>query len=98
MNADLVSSGESAKVTSEERTRVLDNYILTAGQQGWRVASQSPTSAQLLKGKPTNHVLHLILTLVTLGAWAIVWILVSIFGGQKQQLVTVDEYGRVHTS
>lgn len=94
----MSTTAESAKATPEERTRALDNYILTAGQQGWRVASQSATSAQLLKGKPTNHVLHLILSIVTLGAWLIVWALVVIFAGQKQRTVMVDEYGRVHAS
>ena len=29
--------------------------------------------------KGPNHILHLILTLVTVGAWVIVWILVSLF-------------------
>ena len=88
----------SEKATAEERTAALERYVLNAGRHGWRVQSQTATQAQLLKGKPTNHILHLILTLLTLGLWAIVWILMVIFGGEKQELVTVDEYGRVHES
>lgn len=37
-------------------------------------------------------------TLVTLGAWAIVWILVAIFGGEKRRLIVVDEEGQTHVS
>lgn len=87
-----------AKATTEERTAALDKYVLSAGHSGWRVQSQTSTTAQLLKGKPTNHILHLILSIITLGVWLIVWVLVVIFAGQKQRVVTVDEYGRVHTS
>ena len=88
----------SEKATSEERQAALEHYVADAGRHGWRVQSQTANQAQLLKGKPTNHLLHLILSLVTLGLWLLVWIGVVIFAGQKQRLVTVDEYGRVHTS
>lgn len=40
-----------------------------------------------------NHVLHLILTLSTLGIWAIVWIALALLGGEKRVLVQVDEWG-----
>ena len=88
----------SAKPTPEARTAALERYVAEAGRHGWRVQSMSTTQAQLLKGKPTNHVLHLILSLITLGLWLLVWIGVVIFAGQKQRLVTVDEFGNVHTS
>ena len=88
----------SEKATAEERTAALERYVLNAGRHGWRVQSQTATQAQLLKGKPTNHILHLILSIITLGLWLIVWVLMVIFAGEKQRLVTVDEYGRVHES
>ena len=39
----------------------------------------------MAQGTRPNHVLHLILTLVTFGLWAIVWLLVSIgkIGGYR---------------
>lgn len=46
----------------------------------------------MVHGHRPNHTLHLILTLVTLGVWAIVWIGVSLFGGKKREMVTVDEW------
>jgi hypothetical protein len=41
--------------------------------------------------------LHLILTLVTAGLWAIVWVIVSIVAasGRKAISLIVDEYGQV---
>ena len=47
----------------------------------------------MVRGHRPNHVLHLILTLITLGVWAIVWILVAILGGEKRKVISVDEYG-----
>lgn len=93
-----VATTAPEKVTTEERTAILERYVFDQGRLGWRVQSQTGTTAQLLKGKPTNHVLHLILSLVTVGVWLVVWALVTIFAGEKQRVVTVDEYGRIHTS
>lgn len=62
----------------------VDQYV----RWGWRVESRSPTQAVVVKGRRTNHLLHLILTLVTLGVWAIVWILIAIFGGEKRKVLT----------
>lgn len=92
------TAAEPIRATPEQRTAALERYVATAGQQGWRVQSMTSTQAQLLKGKPTNHVLHLILSLITLGAWLLVWAAVVLFAGQKQRLVTVDEFGNVQAS
>ncbi len=61
--------------------------------QGARVESQSDYQAFLIKGKRPNHILHLILSLVTVGLWVPVWILVAIIGGEKRQSASVDEWG-----
>ena len=47
----------------------------------------------MVRGKPPNHILQLILTLVTFGAWGIVWLALVIFGGEKRQIINVDDYG-----
>lgn len=65
--------------------------------RGGRVESQGPYNAIIRKGKGTNHVLHLILTLVTLGFWGLVWITLAIVNriGQGAIALTVDLYGNV---
>lgn len=88
----------TTKLSSDERAEILARAVNQYVSSGWRVQSQTTSQAQLVKGHRTNHVLHLILTLVTLGIWAIVWILMAIFGGEKHKLVSVNEHGAVSTT
>ena len=48
----------------------------------------------MVTGHRPNNVLHLILSIVTLGLWLIVWLIVALAGGEKRKVLTVDEYGR----
>jgi hypothetical protein len=71
--------------------RVHDNIV----RGGARVESRSDYQAVLVRGRRPNHVLHLLLTIVTLGVWALVWIGVASSTGEKRALLTVDEHGAV---
>lgn len=64
---------------------------------GWRVEAQADNYAVVATGNRPNHILHLILTLITFGLWAIVWIIVSLAGGEKRKTIQVDGYGNVIT-
>ena len=47
-------------------------------------------------GRGTNHALHAVLTLLTLGLWLPVWILVAIFGaGRSSSSVAVGTGGAI---
>jgi hypothetical protein len=83
----------SARKTAEERKELLARTLTSQIASGARVESQSDFQAVVVKGKGVNHTLHLIITLVTLLMWAPVWIALAIFGGEKRNLLTVDEYG-----
>ncbi len=37
--------------------------------------------------------LHLLLTIFTLGLWLIPWLVLGVAGGVKRKMVTIDEYG-----
>lgn len=89
---------QSAKLSDEQRTEALNRAVLKYASWGWRVQTQTATQAQLVKGHRTNHILHLILTIITLGIWAIVWICLAVFGGEKHKLIAVDEYGALRES
>jgi len=95
MEGQVSSTPDSGvvKKDAEERKELLARTISNQVAQGARVESQSDFQAVLVSGKPVNHVLHLILTLVTVGLWGIVWIAMAIFGGEKRSMVSVDEYG-----
>jgi len=57
------------------------------------VESQSHIQAVVVTGKRPNHILHLILTILTLGVWAIVWIIIAIGGGEKRKTVSISPDG-----
>ena len=80
--------------TLEERRAILAQVVMRATALGARIESQSDTMAVLVEGKSVNHILHLILTIVTFGFWAIVWIILAITGGEKRQTITVDVFGK----
>jgi hypothetical protein len=90
-----VSVIEAGRKTTEERKELLARTIMGQIASGARVESQSDYQAVIVRGKPVNHVLHLILTLVTVFTWGFVWIALAIFGGEKRSMITVDEYGNV---
>lgn len=79
--------------SADERKAILAQRIALNVSKGSRVESQGDYQAVLVQGNRPNHVLHLILTLVTLGIWVIVWIMVAIFGGESRAILAVDEYG-----
>ena len=84
-----------AKKTPDERKEILSQMIANQlARSGYRIESRSDFDAVLVRGKPVNHVLHLLLTIFTLGLWIFVWIVLAIIGGEKREMVSVDEFGR----
>jgi hypothetical protein len=84
---------QSGRKSSEERKELLARTVTGQLASGARIESQSDYNAVVVRGKPVNHVLHLIISLVTLSFWIPVWIILAIVGGEKRSMVTVDEYG-----
>lgn len=90
-------TGASGEKTADQRRQMLAQTVAkTLAQAGkWRVESQTDYNAILVKGKPVNHVLHLILSIISFGIWLIVWIIMAISGGEKRFMLTVDAYGNI---
>lgn len=61
----------------------------------WRVESQSDYQAVPAKGGNVNHVLHLIISLVTCGVWLLVWPVVYLLNQRQTLVLAVDDYGNV---
>lgn len=86
----------SSERTLEERRSVLAGEVADRVRHGYRVESQTDLQAVVVKGRRPSHLLHLILSFVTLGVWAVlVWLPLSVFGGEKRRVITVDSYGNV---
>lgn len=77
------------------QTDPLDATVTQYLQLGYRLETRTANQVVLLTGRRINHILHLILTILTLGLWGIVWIIMGIAGGQRRVIFTVDEHGRV---
>ena len=89
-----VPSGPTVnRLSADQRQALLAQTVATQVATGKRVESQGPYNAIVVRGKPVNNVLHLILTLVTAGIWILVWIPLAIFGGEKRYQVSVDDFG-----
>lgn len=70
----------SPTLSDEERTQWLAQQVDTQLRDGWQIESRTEHVATFRKGQPVNHVLHLLLSVFTLGLWLPVWVLVAIFG------------------
>lgn len=70
--------------------------VLNAVSQGWRIEHRTSNSAVLVSGSRPNHVLHLLLTVFTLGLWGIVWIVIGLAGGERRRMVLADGFGNLH--
>lgn len=79
----------------DRRRQQLAQLVSQEVARGSRVESQTDFQAVLVKGKPVNHVLHVILSVVTCGFWLLVWPVVAVFGGEKRKVIAVDDYGHV---
>lgn len=84
------------RLTSAERTQVLQNHIYQCVGNGARVEYQaSPHDVVLVWGKNPNHILHLLITLATFGLWVPFWILIACTMREKREVRHVDDWGNV---
>lgn len=78
---------ESGRKSPDERKELLGRTLQGQIAAGYRVESQGDYQAVIIKGKPINNVLHLILTIITAGLWGLfVWLPLAIFGGEKRSM------------
>ena len=87
----------AGRITDAERSNRLIVAVESRVLQGYRVESQTDFQAVLVRGRRVNHILHLFLSIFTCGLWIIVWLALGLFGGEKRDVVRVDERGVVYT-
>jgi hypothetical protein len=81
--------------SADERKASLARTIANLVAQGRRVESQSDYQAVLIRGRHVRHVLHLVLTLITVGLWAPIWLAMWLLYRERREIAAVDEYGNV---
>lgn len=87
--------GPLAEMPLDQRRQTLAMAVASEVARGGRVESQTDTSAIIVTGSKPNHVLHLLLTILTCFLWAIVWIAVAIGQKEHRASISVDPYGQV---
>ncbi len=85
-------------VTESERRSALDARVARELADGATLESQAGYNAVLIKGKKVNHILHLILSILTAGIWLIVWLLLVITNKRQRIVLFVNEEGIVETT
>lgn len=77
-------------VPYDPRAAALDAAVASHVQVGWAVESRSETMAVMVShGTGPNHVLHLLLSLVTCGFWLVVWLLVALTSNGRSHRVAL---------
>ena len=69
--------------------------ISEARTSGGRLQWLHDNSAVIVRGRPPNHTAHFLLTIVSLGVWGPVWVAWELFGGERRELLSLDESGAV---
>jgi hypothetical protein len=81
--------------SDQERKAILAQQVQQAIARGLRIESQSDFQAVLIEGQKVNHTLHAILTVFTCLLWGIVWAVIAGTGGERREMIVVDEFGNV---
>jgi hypothetical protein len=84
--------------TESVRRSALDARIARELAGGATLESQTGHNAVLVKGKKVNHILHLILSLITAGFWLIIWLLLVLTNKRQRIVLFVNEEGVVETT
>lgn len=84
----------SEPMTTDMRRNILDKEIQSYVRKGYRVLSQTDTSAQLVKPKKFNLLIAVIL-LICMVLPFIIYLLMYMAAKDKTVYITVDPQGRV---
>lgn len=85
-------------ISNDQRQQILFQQVSIYLNQGWEVQSQNEFSVILVKKpKPVNHILHLLLSILTAGVWLFVWLGLAMFSSSKSmtKMINVSENGAV---
>lgn len=73
----------------------LDIEVANHVRIGWAVESRTPSMAVLRAGQRPNHVLHLILTLISCGVWGLAWIFIALTSRERRLSLVQNADGTI---
>lgn len=81
-------------LTDEQRTHRLEQELQRLAMAGWQVDRYTdPFTVTVRRRAPVNHVMHGILSVLTLGLWLFVWLVIVMVPRTQRTTVRVDEAG-----
>ena len=89
----MQDGASTPQIADNARIALLDAEVAEWIREGWRVESRSDFQSVMVSGKPVNHLLHLVLSILTGGLWLLVWIVLVLTGGENRELLQVDGFG-----
>jgi hypothetical protein len=79
-----------------DQAEAMQNAITACAMNGWRLVATHGNMATMVSGRPTNHVLHVLVSIFTLGLWLPIWFLIAVTAdGEKQLVITADAEGNI---
>jgi hypothetical protein len=79
--------------SDSERKSILEKQIIFYASAGWSLETQTEFAAVMSSGKRLNHILHLLLSVVTLGFWLIIWLFLLMVNRITKKTISVDKFG-----
>ncbi|AJW63004.1 hypothetical protein VO54_01527 [Elizabethkingia miricola] len=87
------------KVTNSQRSAKLSNAVANYVAKGYKLVDKNDvafTAVLHRDAQKTNHILHLLLTLVTCFIWLLIWGLISLTRDEASTVnLYVDEFGNL---
>jgi hypothetical protein len=96
-NSPATQASAPETKTLEERRAILNQQVSAIGGKGTVVTYENPTTALIVKPSNVNHMLHFVMSVFTLGVWAIIWLTLVILKREQKWRVSVNERGEVKT-
>jgi hypothetical protein len=93
---EAIARRSTVPVSDDTRRQMLQEYLSEELYSGrGRVESATAYTAVVVEGKPVNHVLHLLVTVLLCGLWLPIWIIAALNGGERRRVLSVDRCGNV---
>ena len=90
------STVPTTRISDDERRAALARRLAVLAPDGWQVESESEFQAVVVRVKRPNHILHLVLSVITLGLWLPVWLVLALKKKERGRMVlAVNEAGEV---
>ena len=76
-----------------EIAAVFKRHLANLVARGGKIEREDETTAVVHFGSRPNHILHLLLSIVTFGFWLVVWFFVALFKKDHRVIYTIDRKG-----